>query len=132
MLNGAPISWSSQRQSVVSLYTAESEYIALSHGAKEAVWLHRFLNELNAGCKSVKIFVDNQAAIKLSGNSEHHKRSKHIDVRFHFLRDIVEKKQIEIVYIPSKDQLADILTKPLAKQQFCYLRSKLNIIDHSK
>lgn len=130
MFNGAPISWSSQRQSVVSLSTAESEYIALSHGAKEAIWLRQFLKELNINCNYVEIFVDNQAAIKLASNSEHHKRSKHIDVRYHFIRDIVNKKQIALEYVSSKDQLADIFTKPLAKAQFCYLREKLNIAGH--
>lgn len=86
--NGAPISWSSQRQSVVSLSTAEAEYIALSHGAKEAVWLRQFLTELNIDCNAFTIFVDNQAAIQLASNAEHHKRSKHIDVRYHYIRDL--------------------------------------------
>lgn len=132
MFNGAPISWSSQRQNVVSLSTAESEYIALSHGAKEAIWLRQFVKELNINCNSVRIFVDNQASIKLASNSEHHKRSKHIDVRYHFIRDIVNKKQIALEYVSSKDQLADIFTKPLAKAQFYYLREKLSIAGHSK
>lgn len=132
ILNGAPVSWSSQRQCIVSLSTAESEYIALAHGVKEAVWLRQFLLDLNVDFKDVVIFVDNQAAIKLASNSEHHKRSKHIDVRFHFIRDIVNNKQVDLRYIPTTDQLADIFTKPLAKKQFSYLRSQLNILDPSK
>lgn len=132
VLNGAPISWSSKRQCVVSLSTAESEYIALAHGVQEAVWLRQFLLELNVDFKEIKIFVDNQAAIKLASNSECHKRSKHIDVRYHFIRDIVNTKQVELEYIPTTDQLADIFTKPLAKKQFTYLRFQLNILDHSK
>ena len=128
-LNGAPISWSSQRQSVVALSTTESEYIALCHGTKEAVWLHRFLNELKYGdCKFIKIFVDNQVSIKLAKNSEYDKRTKHIDVRFHFIRDMVDSNLLEVEYIESKEQLADIFTKPLAKQHFQYLRNILNIV----
>ena len=116
LLNNGPISWSSQRQNVVSLSTTEAEYIALAHGAKEAVWLRRMLSELNVNCGSVPIFVDNQSAIKLANNSEFHKRSKHIDIRFHFIRDMLSRKEIEIHYVQSKEQLADILTKPLPKQ----------------
>ena len=127
LLNGGPVSWSSQRQSVVALSTTEAEYIALSHGTKEAIWLRRILNDLNIKCESVPISIDNQSAIKLANNSEYHKRSKHIDIRFHFIRDVVNKREIEIKYVMSKNQLADLLTKPLPKQQFSHLRDCLNI-----
>ena len=127
LLNGGPVSWSSQRQSVVALSTTEAEYIALSHGTKEAIWLRRILNDLNIKCESVPISIDNQSAIKLANNSEYHKRSKHIDIRFHFIRDVVSKREIEIKYVMSKNQLADLLTKPLPKQQFSHLRDCLNI-----
>ncbi|CAK9820237.1 Retrovirus-related Pol polyprotein from transposon TNT 1-94 [Anthophora quadrimaculata] len=132
ILNGGPISWSSQLQKVVALSTAESEYIALAHGVKDAIWLRHMLNELDVVCNIVPVFVDNQAAIKIAGNSENHKRSKHIDVKYHFTRDVVNRGEIEIKYVQSKEQLADIFTKPLQKQQFCYLREKLNVNGHSK
>lgn len=80
----------------------------------------------------VPIYVDNQAAIKIASSSENHKRSKHIDVRYHFTRDVVNRGEIEIKYVQSKEQLADIFTKPVQKQQFCYLREKLNVSEHSK
>ena len=132
LFNGGPISWSSQRQSIVSLSTAEAEYIALTHGTKEAIWLRQMLKELDISCNSIPISVDNQSAIKLANNSEFHKRSKHIDVRFHFVRDVISRKEIEISYVQSKHQLAEIFTKPLAKHQFCFLREKLNIREDSK
>ncbi|CAK9811714.1 Retrovirus-related Pol polyprotein from transposon TNT 1-94 [Anthophora quadrimaculata] len=132
LLNGGPICWSSQRQPIVSLSTAEAEYIALTHGTKEAIWLRQMLKELGISCDSIPIFVDNQSAIKIANNSEYHKRSKHIDVRFHFIRDVLNRKEIEINYVQSKQQLADIFTKPLAKQKFCFLREKLNIVNVSK
>ena len=105
---------------VVALSTTEAEYIALSHGTKEAIWLIRILNDLNIKCESVPISIDNQSAIKLANNSEYHKRSKHIDIRFHFIRDVVSKREIEIKYVMSKNQLADLLTKPLPKQQLSH------------
>ena len=130
IFNGAPISWSSQLQKIVAASTAESEYIALFHGVKEAVWLRHILNELVSECKIIPVFVDNQAAIKTASNSNDHKRSKHIDVKFHFTRDASNRGEVEIKYVPSKEQLADIFTKPLSKQQFVYLREKLNVIRH--
>lgn len=132
LLNGGPICWSSQKQSIVALSTAEAEYIALTHGTKEALWLRQMLKDLEYPCESIPIYVDNQSAIKQAKNTEFHKRSKHIDVRYHFVREVVNQKEIEIAYVESKEQLADIFTKPLAKQQFCYLREQLNIQDTSK
>ncbi|XP_033229502.1 secreted RxLR effector protein 161-like [Belonocnema kinseyi] len=80
LLNGGPISWTSRRQNVVAVSTVESEYIALFHGVKEAVWLRRMPNELNVNCDLIPVLVDNQAAINISDNSDDHKGSKHIDV----------------------------------------------------
>lgn len=101
---------------------------------KEAIWLRRMLNELNIECKKIPMLVDNQAAIKIASNSEcnDHKRSKYIDVKFHFTRDVVNRGEIDIKYVKSKEQLADIFTKPLTKQQFCNLRRKLTVIEPSK
>ena len=79
----------------------EAEYIALTHGTKETIWLRQILKELNISCDSVPISVDNQSATKLANNSEFHKRSKHIDVRFHFVRDVISRKEIEISYVQS-------------------------------
>ena len=131
LLNGGPISWSSQKQSVVSLSTTEAEYIALAHGTKEAIWLRRMLSDLEIDCNPVPIFVDNQSAIKLANNAEYHKRSKHIDVRFHFVPDMLSRDEIKIDYVQSKEQLADILTKPLPKQQFCMLRERMSLMKDS-
>ena len=112
--------------------TAEAEYIALTHGTKEAIWLRQMFDELAIPIESVPMFVDNQSAIKLASNTEFHKRSKHIDVRFHFVCDVISRKEIEIHYVQSKQQLADIFTKPLPAQQFCFLRERINMSDDSK
>lgn len=127
MLGGAPISWSSQRQNAVSLSTAESEYIALAHGAKEALWLQRMLNDLRVKCDCMPVCVDNQSAIKMAENAEF-RRSKHIDVRYHFIRDVVSRKKISLRYVQSERQLADIFTKPLANPQFSILRERMSVL----
>ena len=132
MFNGGPICWSSQRQTIVALSTAEAEYIALAHRTKEAIWLRQIFDELAIPIESVPMFVDNQSAIKLASNTEFHKRSKHIDVSFRFVRDVISRKEIEIHYEQSKQQLADIFTKPLPAKQFCFLRERINMSDDSK
>lgn len=85
--------------------------------------------EFGYPCEYIKIYVDNQSAIKLANNIEFHKRSKHIDLRIHFFRDIVSKGVIQIEYVPSKQQLADIFTKPLSGEAFCKLRASMNILN---
>lgn len=127
MFHGGPVTWSSQRQGVVSLSTTEAEYIALAHGVKESIWLKNMFCQLGVTINCVSIFVDNQSAIKLANNPEFHKRTKHIEVRYHFTREVFERGDIDLIYINSKDQLADLFTKPLGKLQHHYLREKMNI-----
>ena len=127
-MNDAPITWSSQRQPIVSLSTTEAEYIALTHATKEVIWLQRMLSELNIECITVPMYVDNRSAINLAKNADFHKRTKHIDVRFHFVREIVCSKKIKIEYVKTCEQLADLFTKPLPRTQFCNLREKLSIM----
>ncbi|CAK9829675.1 Retrovirus-related Pol polyprotein from transposon TNT 1-94 [Anthophora retusa] len=124
LLNGGAVSWSSQKQRVVALSTTEAEYIAVATGTKEAIWLRRMISELGYKSDKVAMYVDNQSAIKLTGNPEYHKRTKHIDVRFHFVRDVVESGEIDVAYVKTNEKLADIFTKPLTKQRFNYLVSK--------
>ena len=102
MCNGRPICWYSQRQNIVALSTAEAEYIAFTHGTKEAIWLREMISEIEILIASVPMLVDNQSAIKLASNTEFHKRLKHIDVRFHFVSDVISDKKIEIHYVPYK------------------------------
>jgi hypothetical protein len=112
------ISYQSKRQSCVALSTTEAEYMACSSASREAVWLRGALAEL--GCIQTGPTViqeDNQGCIALVKNPVNHERTKHIDVRFHFIRDCVEKGAIKIRYCPTKDMIADILTKPLHRPQ---------------
>ncbi|TPX54120.1 DNA-directed DNA polymerase [Powellomyces hirtus] len=128
MLNGAAISWKSQRQKSTALSTAEAEYIALAECAKEALWIQGLLSELSATEQTaVPIYEDNQAAIKLAANPTHHQRTKHIDVRYHFLRDLVGNERIHLQYIESKLMLADALTKPLPRPLLDDLRHRTGL-----
>lgn len=122
----APIAWGSQIQRSVSLSTTESEYIAASHTVRELVWLERLLRNLleNEQRKPI-LYMDNQSAIKLIKNPEFHKRTKHVDVRYHFVREKFKDKLFDIEYVSTDNQLADLCTKPLAKNRFEFLRDIL-------
>ena len=116
---GMAVSWSSQKQSIVALSSCEAEYIAATSATCQAVWLSRLLGELMKDeAMKAKLLVDNQSAITLSKNPVHHNRTKHIDTRYHFVRQCVEEKKIEVEFIRSEDQLADIFTKALGKAKF--------------
>lgn len=111
---GGPVSWESKKQPTVALSSAEAEYMALSSCAKEAVYLRRFLSEIsNISKAKVTIYNDSQSAQMLAKNPIHHNRTKHIDIRFHFIREKVSDGTIQLKYLPTADMPADVLTKPL-------------------
>ena len=117
-LAGAAISWSSKKQATVALSSTEAEYIAAAHAAKEAVWLRRLLTELGLNVNSPTILhIDNQSAIAIARNPEFHDRTKHIQIRHHFLRQLVEDQQIVPQYLPTGVQIADALTKGLCREK---------------
>lgn len=125
---GGPIVWTSRRQSVVAQSTTGAEYIAAADATKEILWLRQLMRSIDAEQKSATMLrVDNQSAIKLVRNPELHRSTKHIDVRYHLTRDHAEKKNINVEYVRSKEQLADIFTKGLPKETFAQLRCDLNI-----
>ncbi|UYV71045.1 hypothetical protein LAZ67_8001516, partial [Cordylochernes scorpioides] len=123
MMNGGTVSWASQRQPIIALSTTESEYIAACSAAKELIWIRRLLQGI--GCditKETELYIDNQAAIKLVENPVFHKRTKHINVRYHFIRSKHEEGELKVHHVCSSEQLADIMTKPLPRNKFHYLR----------
>lgn len=128
LLGTGAISWSSKKQPVVTLSTTEAEFFAAASCACQGVWLRRIIGNLGHsqdGCTT--IFCDNTSTIKLSKNPIMHERSKHIDVRFHFLRELAKDGVIELVYYSTRDQVSDILTKPLKVDTFLKLRSLLGL-----
>ena len=116
------VSWRSKKQSCVALSTAEAEYImALASAAQEAIWL--LVSDLqNKPATSVEINEHNQAAICMTKNPQFHGRAKHIGIKFHFIREQVEKGTVTLKYCPTENMIADMLTKGLNKNQFLKLR----------
>ncbi|GKB73282.1 retrotransposon protein, putative, ty1-copia subclass [Tanacetum coccineum] len=111
MVHGCVVSWKATLQHVVALSTTEAEYMALTEAVKESIWLKGLLIELGVNLRSVVVNYDNQSAIHLSRNAMFHERTKHINVRYHFIREIVESKEIEVAKIGTKDNAADAFTK---------------------
>jgi hypothetical protein len=114
------VTWSSKKQHVIALSSTEAEYIAQTHAAKEALWIRTFVGEFRDGFGSLPILIncDNQGAIALAKDNKFHARTKHIDLRYHFIREAVEDAKIELNYIPTNNNAADIFTKALAKGKF--------------
>lgn len=122
------ISWSSRKQRTVAKSSTEAEYRALGLAIQELVWVQSLLCDIGfASQVTPNVWCDNIGATYLSANPVFHNRSKHLEVEFHFIRDKVQQKEIQVRYICSKDQLADILTKPLPKARHKFLMSQLSI-----
>lgn len=110
---GATISWEARKQRTVATSSTQAEYMALSEGAKEAMYLKNFLSDLGIDVKKVTLYNDNQGAQKLVRNPIFHNRTKHIEVRHHFIREVYEAGTIDIKYKPTEEMIADVLTKGL-------------------
>ena len=114
LLCGAPIAWQTKKQATVALSTAEAEYFALVAAAREVLWTRALLAELNYAQDSTLVYNDNQACLASIRNpGSHHQRLKHVDIKYHFLREVVQDGTLALDYISTSDNLADILTKPL-------------------
>ena len=128
-LGNALVSWHSKKQNSVALSTAEAEYVAAGSCCAQILWMRQQLNDFELSFDSVPILCDNTSAINLSKNPIQHSRTKHINLRHHFLRDHVQKGDIILEYISTDRQLADIFTKPLNEEQFCFIRRELGMFD---
>jgi hypothetical protein len=112
----------------VALSSCEAEYIAGTGAACQAVWLARLLKEtMGISTVTPRIMMDNMSAIALSKNPVLHGRSKHIKTKYHFIRECVERGELELEYVRTGDQIADILTKPLGRVQFQDLRARIGV-----
>ena len=115
------ISWFSRKQTNIALSTAEAEYIASCSACSEAVWLRKMLARLfNAEIDVTDILCDNQSCIKMIETPVFHDKSKHIQVRYHFIRDMVQKGAVKLKYVPTEEKVTYVLTKPLAYVNFEY------------
>jgi hypothetical protein len=125
---GNLVSWSARKQATVSRSSTESEYKALANATAELIWIQALLGELGVSQNNPPIlWCDNIGATFLSSNPVFHARTKHIEVDFHFVRERVAQKLLQIRFISSKDQLADIFTKPLPLPLFTFCRRNLNL-----
>jgi hypothetical protein len=121
-----------QETKSVALSSAEAEYMAANLAACEAIWLRKLLMGLfGQELETTVIHCDNQSCIKLSENPVFHDRSKHIEIRFHFIRDCVQKGTVKLQYVPTGEQVADILTKALMKGKFVFFRDKLGVVQNT-
>ena len=128
VMAGGPISWLSKKQAVVALSTSEAEYVALSAATQEAVWLRRLLTSLKAIPNGPTVLMeDNQGAIAIAKNPIAHARTKHIDIRYHYIRETVQEGFVELHYCPTEKMIADILTKPLPRGRFETLREDMGM-----
>lgn len=127
MMYGGPISWASRKQECNALSTLESEYIATAAAVQEIKWLRQLIRSVNGQEYKIKLLVDNQGAIQFTKTTEFHRRTKHIDNKWNFVKDEVQDGTIELNYVSSKEQLADILTKSLNKGTLNVLKNQINI-----
>ena len=131
MLQGAPVSWGSKKQSSISLSTSEAEYIALSLEIQEGKWIHRLLCEIMTAASEdgpeLVIHEDNQSCIKMTKNPVNHGRAKHIDIKYHHTRDEVKRGEVKLEHCETSVMLANIMTKALPGPRHKNLTTALGI-----
>jgi hypothetical protein len=129
MLSNGAISWKSSRQELVTTSSTEAEYVGYSSAAKEAAWILGMLQELAMATPVARIplHVDNESAIALAESSAYRARTKHINVRYHYIRQEVQEGRIELSYLPTEEMPADGLTKPLQRTLFQKFLVGLNL-----
>ena len=129
MMGGGPVSWLSKKQAIVALSTSEAEYVALSFATQEIVWLRKLLitDLKSTSQKPTVLMEDNQGAISIAKNPVAHARTKHIDIRYHYIREAVQNGTINLCFCPSENMIADLLTKPLPRGRFTMLRDAMGL-----
>ena len=128
-LFGTAVTWKANQQSVVALSTTQAEYIALVEGVKEAIWLKGMIGEMGISQGCVKIHCDSQSAIHLANHQVYHERTKHIDIRLHFVRDMIETKEIMVEKIATEENPADMFTKSLPRVKFKHCLDLINFVE---
>ena len=130
LIDGGAVSWCSKKQELVTLSTTEAKYVASTHAAKELIWFWRLFGEVFRPLEHpVVLHSDNQSAIALAhSQGQFHARTKHIDIRWHFIRYSIENGSIELIYCPTEDMTADLLTKPLPSAQAKHFAHALGLL----
>ena len=120
-------SWQSRAQKTVALSSTEAEYMALSDCSRQAVWIKSLLEELGFKIPTVPICGDNQGSIFIGSNPVQERCSKHIDIRYHYVRQLIEEKKIELFFVEGAENPADLFTKNLAAPKFIIFRAELGL-----
>lgn len=132
MLGSGCVAWSSKKQRTVALSTTEAGYIALAEGAKQIVWMRRFLEDIGIDQKEpTSIGSDSLSAIRISHDATYHARTKHINIAYHFLREKLASNEAALTYVRSKENPANLMMKGLDLHQHRYLCAKLGFVDSS-
>ncbi|GKD24454.1 hypothetical protein Tco_1230668 [Tanacetum coccineum] len=121
------VSWSSKRQKSATISSTKAKYIAMSGCCAQILWMRSQLTDYGLGFKKIPMYCDNKSAIALCCNNVQHSRSKHIDIIFHFIKEHVENRVIELYFFNTEYQLADIFTKALARERIEFLINKLGM-----
>ena len=128
-VNGGAVSWSAKRQEIVSLLTTESKYIAATYAAKEALWLQQLILQIfGITLKTTTLFSNNQSAIALTKEHQYHAHTKHIDIRFHVICWIIKDGKLRLIYCPTEEMVADILTKALISMKVKHFARELGLV----
>lgn len=128
---GGVVAWQSRLQKCVSLSTTEAEFIAATEAMKEMLWMRRFTIELGLKQKRYVVFCDNQSAIHLAKNSSFHSRTKHIDTRYHWIREALDSGLLELEKIHTDDNGSDMMTKVLSRGKFEFCRGAAGLAESS-
>eukprot|EP00253_Pinus_taeda_P010375 PITA_10375 len=126
-LFGGAVSWMSKKQSVVALSTTKAEYMVATHASKEAVWLQRLCSSMVLVQGAIRIECDKKSAIFLAKNLAYHSKTKHIDVQYHTVRDMIEDKKVLLVKVDTLKNIADALKKSVSSEKFSWCREKMGI-----
>jgi hypothetical protein len=127
-LGSSLVSWSSRQQSSVAQSITKVEYVATASCCSQLLWITYTLSDFSEECSHVPLTCDSTSAISVAKNPVLHSKTKYIEVRYHILRDNIEKGNIDLIHVPTEKQLADILTKPLDQVTFASLRGELGVV----
>lgn len=128
-LDNTLITWICRRQTLVALSTTKAEYVALAEGLRQSKWINQLLSKLGISPPRPMIYSDNESAISTARNTGLKARAKHFDIHLHFIRDELVQERVDLAWISTKEQRADVLTRPLDKNAFETQRSMLQLVN---
>jgi hypothetical protein len=127
IIAGGAVSWVSKLQTVVALSTTEAEYMAATQTCKKAIWMKKLMEELGHKQGKILLYCDSQSALHIARNPAFHSRTKHIDVQYHFVREVVEDESVDFQKVNTKENPADALTKPVNTDKYIWCRSSYGL-----